>query len=338
MALVEVEAGPHRITAAITRDAVEELGLVEGIARHGDRQGDLGDDRTRRRVRPTALPLTAAAICLTAVTGCGGGDDGGSGAARGLGGRVAAAGLHRLRARRRDRRQTVVRGIRRAGRTDPAGDQARRLRRREHDAARPALKEGLVGSRSSSRPTPWSSAVPDGAEITSIGDLTKPGTAIAIGDPEVPVGSYTREVLDRLPPDQAKAILANVRSEEPDVSGIVGKLTQGAVDAGFVYVTDVTATRRSVEGDRLPAGPAARRRLWSRGRHRGGEPRWGKDLHRRPASRRRGGGPAEGRLQAATGLKRGGVRLPSVRGALRGAGVPDAADRRDLRRHLARAI
>jgi molybdopterin-binding protein len=31
MALVEIEAGPHRITAAITRDAVQELGLVEGI-------------------------------------------------------------------------------------------------------------------------------------------------------------------------------------------------------------------------------------------------------------------------------------------------------------------
>ena len=30
MALVELEAGPHRSTAAITRDAVEELGLVEG--------------------------------------------------------------------------------------------------------------------------------------------------------------------------------------------------------------------------------------------------------------------------------------------------------------------
>ena len=30
MALVEIEAGPHRITAAITRDAVEELGLVQG--------------------------------------------------------------------------------------------------------------------------------------------------------------------------------------------------------------------------------------------------------------------------------------------------------------------
>lgn len=31
MALVEIEAGPHRITAAITRDSVEELGLSEGV-------------------------------------------------------------------------------------------------------------------------------------------------------------------------------------------------------------------------------------------------------------------------------------------------------------------
>jgi molybdopterin-binding protein len=30
MALVEIEAGPFRLTAAVTRDAVEELGLREG--------------------------------------------------------------------------------------------------------------------------------------------------------------------------------------------------------------------------------------------------------------------------------------------------------------------
>ena len=30
MALVEIEAGPFRVTAAVTRDSVEELGLVEG--------------------------------------------------------------------------------------------------------------------------------------------------------------------------------------------------------------------------------------------------------------------------------------------------------------------
>ena len=32
MALVEIESGPFRITSAITRDSVEELGLVEGAA------------------------------------------------------------------------------------------------------------------------------------------------------------------------------------------------------------------------------------------------------------------------------------------------------------------
>ena len=31
MALVEIAAGPHRVIAAITRDAVEELGLAEGV-------------------------------------------------------------------------------------------------------------------------------------------------------------------------------------------------------------------------------------------------------------------------------------------------------------------
>ena len=30
MALVEIEAGPFRVTAAVTRDSVEELGLREG--------------------------------------------------------------------------------------------------------------------------------------------------------------------------------------------------------------------------------------------------------------------------------------------------------------------
>jgi molybdopterin-binding protein len=32
MALVEIEAGPFRVTAAVTRDAVEELDLAPGVA------------------------------------------------------------------------------------------------------------------------------------------------------------------------------------------------------------------------------------------------------------------------------------------------------------------
>lgn len=31
MSLVEIAAGPFRVTAAVTRDSVEELGLVEGV-------------------------------------------------------------------------------------------------------------------------------------------------------------------------------------------------------------------------------------------------------------------------------------------------------------------
>jgi molybdate transport system substrate-binding protein len=84
-------------------------------------------------------------------------------------------------------------------------------------------------------------ATPLDSEIKSVEDLAKPGTKIAIGSEGVPVGDYTRTVLDRLDPETRDAILKNVKSEEPDVKGIVGKLSQGAVDGGFVYVTDVVA-------------------------------------------------------------------------------------------------
>jgi molybdate transport system substrate-binding protein len=82
-------------------------------------------------------------------------------------------------------------------------------------------------------------AVPDGSDVGSLEDVEAPGTTLAVGSASVPIGSYTRTVLGKLPPARRRAILANVRSEEPDVAGIVGKLAQGAVDAGFVYASDV---------------------------------------------------------------------------------------------------
>jgi molybdate transport system substrate-binding protein len=96
-------------------------------------------------------------------------------------------------------------------------------------------------------------AVPEGsAKVTSVSDLTKPGVTVAIGSASVPIGAYTRQVLARLGPAQSSALLKNVKSEEPDVGGIVGKLTQGAVDAGFVYVTDVEATKGKLTAIALP--------------------------------------------------------------------------------------
>ena len=96
-------------------------------------------------------------------------------------------------------------------------------------------------------------AVPKDSSIRSLDGLTKEGTTLVVGSESVPIGSYTRETLARLPPAQEKAILANVRSNEPDVKGIVGKLIQGAADAGFVYVTDVNATNGELKAVKLPA-------------------------------------------------------------------------------------
>ena len=96
-------------------------------------------------------------------------------------------------------------------------------------------------------------AVPKGSQIESLEDLSREGTKIVIGSESVPIGRYTRETLAKLPSDEENAILANVRSNEPDVKGIVGKLTQGAADAGFVYVTDVDATGGELASIELPA-------------------------------------------------------------------------------------
>jgi molybdate transport system substrate-binding protein len=90
------------------------------------------------------------------------------------------------------------------------------------------------------------------AGVASLRDVGKPGVTLAIGSESVPVGSYTRTVLGKLPESESSAILQNVRSEEPDVAGIVGKLTQGAVDAGFVYVSDVRATDGRLKAIELP--------------------------------------------------------------------------------------
>jgi molybdate transport system substrate-binding protein len=114
-------------------------------------------------------------------------------------------------------------------------------------------REGWVG-----RPVRFATnelvlAVPaEGGSVRILSDLEQPGVRLAVGSPSVPVGDYTRQVLSRLPAARGRRILANVRTSEPDVKGVVGKLTQQAVDAGFVYRSDVVASGGRLRAIVLP--------------------------------------------------------------------------------------
>lgn len=90
--------------------------------------------------------------------------------------------------------------------------------------------------------------------VTSLADLADDSSAkLAIGSPTVPIGSATRKTLGRLPAAEEEAILARVKTEEPDVKSVLAKLQRGVVDAAFVYRTDVQATKGAVRAIALPA-------------------------------------------------------------------------------------
>jgi molybdate transport system substrate-binding protein len=87
--------------------------------------------------------------------------------------------------------------------------------------------------------------------VRSVYDLRRPGLRLVIGDRTVPIGSYTRRLLDRL--RIADDVMKNVVSQETDVKGIVAKVALGEADAGFAYVTDSKPVARKVRVVGLPA-------------------------------------------------------------------------------------
>jgi molybdate transport system substrate-binding protein len=89
------------------------------------------------------------------------------------------------------------------------------------------------------------------AGIHSVYDLRRSGVKLVIGDQSVPIGSYTRQLLDAL--GIKDAVLHNVVSQETEVKGIVAKVALGEADAGFVYVTDARPVASKVQKFLLPA-------------------------------------------------------------------------------------
>jgi len=90
------------------------------------------------------------------------------------------------------------------------------------------------------------------AGIESVEDLGGEGVKLVIGAEGVPVGDYTRSVLETM---GAEIVLENVVSNEEDVKGVLGKVVSGDADAGFVYYTDSVAGGDDVRAIELPAQP-----------------------------------------------------------------------------------
>lgn len=104
--------------------------------------------------------------------------------------------------------------------------------------------------------------VPDAnpGRIARLQDLARPGVKLVLGTRAVPVGRYSREMLQnlaRIPGhdvDFARRAMANVVSEEENVRAVTGKVQLGEADAGIVYRSDVTpALARSVRVLEIPA-------------------------------------------------------------------------------------
>jgi len=86
------------------------------------------------------------------------------------------------------------------------------------------------------------------AGITSVSNL---GNAkLIVGDPAVPIGAYTLQVLGNLGIDPASL---NIVSKEQKTTDIVSKLELGESDAGFIYTSDATSAGDKLKSIELPA-------------------------------------------------------------------------------------
>ena len=77
--------------------------------------------------------------------------------------------------------------------------------------------------------------------VHNLADLARPGTRLVLAHPGVPVGGYSRQLLDSLSvagglgSDFSARVYQNVVSEEPNVRNVEQKVALGEADAGIVY-------------------------------------------------------------------------------------------------------
>jgi molybdate transport system substrate-binding protein len=82
--------------------------------------------------------------------------------------------------------------------------------------------------------------------VTGLDDFADETLLIGLCEEEVPCGDFGRRALENA------GVRPSIDTNEPDVRALLTKIEADELDAGIVYVTDVTSTDGSVEGIDIP--------------------------------------------------------------------------------------